>query len=378
MVQHMTLSPPGTVAKMLYQNQEGQTTQRTVEVLRWSRSSHGVTYLRAWCRLRNEERTFRTDRIISWDAREEERSQKRVEEFDLSGGVQREWSPAAFPTAKAPSPAPAPLPVPAMTVAAPAARVRGSGFGSFLGAAAAIAVIAGIFKMASPSPALYKIPLAPTVWVAPAQVTPAQVPPARVAPAQVARAPAKTMVRPAKVLPATMAVNQRRTRFTSKTQISSTRLFELYESADANRNDLISMQEISAFQSRLFRTYKYLSNSTALAPDLFLQAGGGDCEDWALVTAGLLRYWGFTSWVVSFGPEYGGGHAMCFLQLTEAPEGYGSITLDAPLDLRGQTLPAGTYVPIDYDELGSFSNAVEEGWKLRGAWVPEELYGQVM
>jgi hypothetical protein len=366
----MTLSPPGTVAKMLYQNQEGQTTQRTVEVLRWSHSSHGVTYLRAWCRLRDEERTFRVDRIVSWEACDEE--------HDLSGGVQREWRSASFTTAKAPSPASTPLPVPAPSAAAapaaaPAARSCGSGFVSCLGYAAVIAVIVGIFKAASPSPALHKIPPAPAVWVAPAQVTPA-----RVTPAPVARAPAKTTVRPAKVPPATAAVNQRRTSFTSRTQISSTRLFELYESADANRNELISMQEIAAFQSRLFRTYKYLSNSTALAPDLFLQAGGGDCEDWALVTAGLLRYWGFTAWVVSYGPEYGGGHAMCFLQQTEAPEGYGSITLDAPLDLRGQTLPAGVYVPIDYDEVGSFSNAVEDGWKLRGAWVPEEIYGQVM
>jgi len=36
-----------------------------------------------------------------------------------------------------------------------------------------------------------------------------------------------------------------------------------------------------------------------VSPHRFLQEGGGDCEDWALFTASLLRFWNYEAYIGS-------------------------------------------------------------------------------
>jgi len=54
----------GKSYRILYESESGRRTERTIDVLRRSRGESGVLYLRAYCRLREEERTFRADRIL--------------------------------------------------------------------------------------------------------------------------------------------------------------------------------------------------------------------------------------------------------------------------------------------------------------------------
>jgi len=56
--------PPGTVADVTYENGAGMVTRRCIEVKHSYRSAGGTEYIRAYCRLRGEDRTFRRDRIL--------------------------------------------------------------------------------------------------------------------------------------------------------------------------------------------------------------------------------------------------------------------------------------------------------------------------
>jgi hypothetical protein len=56
----------------------------------------------------------------------------------------------------------------------------------------------------------------------------------------------------------------------------------------------------------------------------------------------------------------------------------GFIALESPTEFADATLPAGYYIPIDYNQVGSLSNAVEPGWAMRDAWVLERAYGLPM
>jgi len=46
-----------------------------------------------------------------------------------------------------------------------------------------------------------------------------------------------------------------------------------------------------------------------------------------------------------------------------------SITVD------GTELKPGKYLPIDYDQVGGLTNAVEKHWKLRSIYIPEKAWG---
>jgi hypothetical protein len=229
-------------------------------------------------------------------------------------------------------------------------------------------IVAAIIRGAS-APAPAPIPAWKPAW---APAIPVTVKVTRTLPA----APVLT-VKPTPV-PVPTVPQLRQERFTAITHIDDSRVFKLYESADSDHSGGLSFGEIQAFQSSLYRHYRYLSNGTALRPDQFLDEGGGDCEDWALMAAGMLRYWGFRPWLVTYGGASGDGHAVCFLQVPQPPAIVGFITLDSPAELSGETLPAGVYVPIDYDDVGSLSSAVHPGWTLKSAWVPESVYGMIM
>ncbi|MFW6214255.1 MAG: WYL domain-containing protein, partial [Spirochaetota bacterium] len=61
--EHASLTT-GSVVRILYVNGSGQTSERSISVKGRFTSREGVTYLRAFCHLRQEERVFRTDRVL--------------------------------------------------------------------------------------------------------------------------------------------------------------------------------------------------------------------------------------------------------------------------------------------------------------------------
>ena len=54
----------GTSYRIWYQSEAGRATERTIDLLRVSQAHDGRVFLRAYCHLRNEERTFRADRVL--------------------------------------------------------------------------------------------------------------------------------------------------------------------------------------------------------------------------------------------------------------------------------------------------------------------------
>jgi len=63
-----------------------------------------------------------------------------------------------------------------------------------------------------------------------------------------------------------------------------------YLDADLNGSGRLSFEELRVFQQQTYRNFRYEENGLALRPDKFLAIGGGDGEDFALYSAGLLRY----------------------------------------------------------------------------------------
>jgi len=299
--------PPGSLVRIVYANESGEVSQRRVRVQRWLHGRNGFSYLKGWCFLRGEERTFRADRILEWTI---DRPAREV------------------------------LPAPAAATAVPATRARtgGRGWLGLLAAGAAFFIIRSLAAGGS---------------------QPGPVPGQDVHPdLQEARSLA----------------------FSRATGISAPALEAMYERADANRDGRLDWSELSSFQSPLTRTCAYRSNQLALRPDQFLAEGGGDCEDWALFTCGLLRYWGWDTWVGSLAPsESAVGHAVCLVRVPDKP-GRGTRWWSVGDDgtLGGHPVEAGWYVPIDYDSVGSLSSAVGDGWTLRALWKPESIYEKRM
>ena len=57
----------GGRVRIAYTNGYGRSSIRIIEPRRIFRGGNGYTYIRAWCHLRVEERTFRLDRVRSWE-----------------------------------------------------------------------------------------------------------------------------------------------------------------------------------------------------------------------------------------------------------------------------------------------------------------------
>ena len=156
-------------------------------------------------------------------------------------------------------------------------------------------------------------------------------------------------------------------------------LLAKYATADLNRNSRLSWDEISVFQRELYRNYAYQANDNALRPDEFIDSGGGDCEDWALVTAGLLEFWGYQARVGSIrSPDNSRGHAVCLVFSLEKPSRHFYYHFSETGQFNGDLVEAGYYIPIDYNLIGRLSNAVESGWELRRIYTPEKIYGVAM
>jgi hypothetical protein len=132
---------------------------------------------------------------------------------------------------------------------------------------------------------------------------------------------------------------------------------------------------LQAFQRRLVRDVPYRNNAVAYSPDAFVSAGSGDCEDFALFTCGLLRFWGIDSYLGSLQHDsVATGHAITLIPVSTVPEGFLYWELDGGFTAAAGG-PPGIYVPVDYDHVGGLSNAVGPGWTLRWIRRPESVYG---
>jgi len=165
--------------------------------------------------------------------------------------------------------------------------------------------------------------------------------------------------------------------FTKTTGIKDKKLLDIYINADLNKNAFLSWEEIKGFQMEINREFKYLENDTALRPDEFLKAGGGDCEDWALFTAGLLQFWNYTTYIgsLNFKDDY---HAITLVRVNELPYRFKGYKITSAKLEGGDTLPTGIYTFIDYYKVGRLTRAGGRRPRLIDVKNPEWCYGRKM
>jgi hypothetical protein len=176
-----------------------------------------------------------------------------------------------------------------------------------------------------------------------------------------------------------MAAVARNKLFISKYGNQEGTLVSIFAAADADQSGDLSWGELGKFQSSMYRRFSYKSNATALRPDDFVRQGGGDCEDWALLTAAFCDYWGWEAYVACFFGDSGDGHALCMVRApARVPVGYTYWHVTSAQTLEGDALAEGDYVPVDYDQVGMLSNAVKAGETLRYFMTPMRTYGAPM
>ena len=166
------------------------------------------------------------------------------------------------------------------------------------------------------------------------------------------------------------------------TQVSGNRspvVMELYARADANDNGQLDWDEIQAFQRQLYANYRYQSNDSALKPDQFVAQGGGDCEDWAIMTVGMLQYWGIRAYVGCFQnpSDTSMNHAISLVPVDSVPTNMNAIPLHGWTEFHTQrSIPDGQYVPIDYIAVGGITNAMGSDWNMTYLVEATMMYGE--
>ena len=398
---------PGYTYRIAYRSESGRQTERTIDVLRKNSSRVGIIYFRAYCHLRDEERSFRSDRIVSCS--------------DLGLTIQSaSYSPAAthvgntigvsqaLATISAPMireslfmPSP-PQPKPVSHSSRPAKDHSNIGtvFGKFVWTAIcgfmAVTIIGAISQWDSSS-----ISSSTKSW--PSYPGPLTVASARIPaplPKPKPRSPETDGVLIGGMHLQTLnsggveyyvvpelglqTANKREAiaaikvpQFEAVTGIHDSALNERYLDADLDCSGKLSWDELAEFQKKTYKDFRYEPNDVALRPDEFLHIGGGDCDDFALYSAGLLRFWGWQPYLGCLSPGRGDvGHAIC-LSYEEGSfsSSFTYYDIGAGRTEDGSPLKAGRYVPIDYDEVGELTNASGKGWKLREIYVPEKAYG---
>lgn len=405
---------PGAAYRIRYVSESGRRSTRTIEV-REVRRRNGMIYLRAWCSLRGEERTFRSDRVLSAEALSVPASQSSTSWIECAQWMERNpLSEYASWTSRAAEPAAAQAlehtAAPAVLGAIPQAARRDSSPASAPARSETESAAHSLWTVFRVLLALVlfggmasKLPLrqessAPFGYPgkAPAAVAPV-LKPAPVRPAAEETVLAGRILRTVRSgaserfevpslglvtfnkLEAIAAI--RIPNFRAATGLADRALEARYLAADLNRSGKLAFEELQAFQEQTSREFRYESNEPALRPDEFLAAGGGDCEDFALYTAGLLRFWGWEPYLGILATAKGSsiGHAVC-LSFEEGSftGSYTWFQVEAWTTPDGAALKPGRYVPIDYDHVGALSNAVSPGWKLQEIYVPESAWGQRM
>ena len=150
----------------------------------------------------------------------------------------------------------------------------------------------------------------------------------------------------------------------------SQKVLDIFKEADSNNDHKISFNELQRFQNWLVRNFKYKQNETALHPDDFIAQGGGDCEDFAIMTCSMLNYHGVVAFVAGFGRVTTNKHAVCMVQITEpVPAGFLYYTL------KHWNITDGVYIPVDYEKIGGLK-AIDRRWKIARINKPVDMYGK--
>lgn len=385
------VSVPLLEIELLYRDERGNVTDRSVEPIKYFQARDGREFLRAWCTLRRDERTFRVDRILQIKV-----TKVSPEPKPDSGNR----APAAHKPqgttlksceirqAQRPSSRPAAVKYAKTTTQLtssqrpPQKPKRHYYLLKAACAAGIILLVRGYFHedesgSYSTPPKIHSF-MAKTRVSRTARTTPvvASTPVVQA----VASRPSSSMPPPplAKTAYET-ALETKAALFQKTTGVDDEDLIARYTSADADRNGKLSWEEIGTFQRALYRRFAYEPNQTALRPDEFLAAGGGDCEDWSLVTAGLLRFWGYGAYIGSIrSPDNLQGHAVCLVKTPDKPQNFLYYRFKESGMFNGTFVEEGYYVPIDYQLVGSLTSAAGSNWRLKRMYVPEKIYGATM
>ena len=343
-----------------YFDSKGVLTHRIIyPIERYMRRGSG--YVRAFCTLRDEERTFRADRIRSWKREKDDGAGCRWRpQESYRAAAQKNSSPAPEARNESRTRASESISVPVSERKKPS--LSAALWILLIGLALFAAVDSGTHRPPAPVPK-------PIITPAPA--------PAVIQPKPTPKADEEKS--PEAVSPAP-ACDECAERFRQATRIINPALESIYAAADCDRDGQLSWREVRIFQNWMKTRFVYRSNERALAPDVFLEEGGGDCEDWALFTCGMLRYWGWDAYLGTAGPQHRRrnsiGHAFTFIKTDEVPGGFEWFELYS--GGWGFNVPTGKYVPVDYEVVGGYSSAVRRRWVIDGISAPESNYGEIM
>jgi len=171
-------------------------------------------------------------------------------------------------------------------------------------------------------------------------------------------------------------IDKRVALFVRNFSFSDPMLMDLFINADIDKSGKLSLSELTIFQQNLTKNYKYIDNNIALRPDKFLALGGGDCEDWALLTAALCNFWGIDAYIACFFGNEEYGHAICVIKYeNNIPFQHIFWQFKNLFTNEGHSIPDGIYIPIDYQFVGSVSSALSAGMKLKYLFIPSQMYG---
>ncbi len=395
----------GERIRITYENGQGVRTEREIRVLRTYRSRYGVRYLEAYCHLKQERRTFRLDRILSVAPSDNTDRPTHPVVLHQDRPRNEQLHPTVAPAMSRPR-GRAGRQSEAANERAQRRSERSLGVLVAFGVVVAItaATLSQKARSAEETTAAFATPVGVATKLAFTQVNTSKTPLPAVAARPndlgaheaIHRYPyrgyaveedrvtsgslytvASLGIAAPTLRSAYLAVNARL--FERRTRIRDPRLEAIYAAADSDRNGHLSWQEIVSFQKTIYAIFSYKPNTTALRPDEFLDQRGGDCEDWALFTAGLLQYWGWNVEIATFLPTEGTtGHAVAFVRVQSPIPGIGTYTIYPSQAAPSLGIEAGTYIPIDYNDVGEFTNAMHADYYLYRLSAPEALYGQVM
>ncbi len=397
----------GKSYRIWYRSESGDATERVIDLYRVFHAHDGRVFLKAYCHLRGEERTFRADRV------------SRSECLTLRTSV----LPAAVPLLEKPAPAAVPVSVPiaaprvesqtatlswsTVSAARPCRESERSGenrgrqrkffgdvIGKLIGYGIAAVFIFGVIENSGlisifSAISSYRPTESHSYTFQPRPIQPPSPAKSNIEEATIGGRLVRTYRNgaveryevPSLGLSTSNKIEVvaaiRFPAFIAATGLTNPSLISRYLEADLDGSGKLSFDELKTFQRKTYREFRYEENEFALRPDEFLAAKGGDCEDFALYTAGLLRFWGWEPYLGFLGPAREGvGHAVCLsYEKGIISDGYTYFELGYSITVDGTELKPGKYLPIDYDQVGGLTNAVEKHWKLRSIYIPEKAWG---
>lgn len=367
----------GKKYRIRYVNGRGERSERVLHVRSVTSGAYGRTYVRGFCELAGEERTFRLDRMAG---------------VELIGGDHCETTVTSRRNSSYGSG------LASAAEAEPEPPKRSAGLTRFLLKAAALFVLFDFVLTDNPghmsdrvtetvvdlvvsTAAVAKAESARPEAMEPEPVEPEPEPghpdpePVKVAPAATFGVSA-SRVREAELPepPVKTAQAVRADRLARVSGVTDELVISRFDRADLNRDDELSWHELKRFQREVFRDFRYENNATALRPEEFFVAGGGDCEDFAIFSAAMLTYWGWEAYVASMGTSQYDAHAVVFVKVDHAPSWASSYEITAA-ETNPRFAAGGTFVPVDYDVVGGITNAVSPGSTVTDIVVPRQWYG---